>query len=144
MQRLSGKVAVVAGASKGIGKAVALAFAREGADVVVTARDTAALTTLVEQIRELGEEGLAVTAEVSRLTDIDRIATESLARFGHVDILVNSAGVIHQPIDLIDFDVDLWRQVIDVNLTGSAFLMRALLPSMIERGSGRIINLSSV
>jgi 3-oxoacyl-[acyl-carrier protein] reductase len=76
--------------------------------------------------------------------DIERVASETTAKFGRVDILVNNAGVIHPRIDLVDLDVALWRQVIDVNLTGAALLTRAVLPTMIRNKSGRIINIASI
>jgi 3-oxoacyl-[acyl-carrier protein] reductase len=144
MKKLENKVALVTGASKGIGKAIALAFGREGAHVVVTARNTAALAALVEQAQELGVEALAVTADLGLEADIQRLVVETLARFGRVDILVNNAAIIHPPLDLVDFEVALWRQVIEVNLTGAALLTRAVLPTMIQNRSGKIINLSSI
>jgi 3-oxoacyl-[acyl-carrier protein] reductase len=144
MKKLENKVALVTGASKGIGKAIALAFGQEGARLVVTARSTAALAGLAEQVRERGVEALAVTADMGLENDIQRLVAEALSHFGRVDILVNNAAVIHPPIDLVNFEVALWRQVIEVNLTGVALLTRAVLPSMIQNRSGKIINLSSI
>jgi NAD(P)-dependent dehydrogenase (short-subunit alcohol dehydrogenase family) len=144
MKRLENKVALITVASKGIGKAIALAFAREGAHGVVTARSEAALAALAAEARELGVEALAVTADLGLEADIRRIVAETLARFGRVDILVNNAAIIHPPIDLVDFEVALWRQVIEVNLTGVALLTQAVLPNMIQNRSGKIINLSSI
>lgn len=144
MGQLTNQTAIVTGASRGIGKAIALILGREGANVVATARTTAALTDLVEQLQPLGVEGLAVTADLSVDADIQRIADEALARFGRIDILVNNAAIIHPQIDLVDFDAALWRQVMDVNLTSAALLTKAVLPSMIERRAGKIINISSI
>lgn len=144
MKKLENKVAIVTGASKGIGKAIALAFGREGARVVVTARTTAAIEVVEEEIRQIGSEALAVTADLELETDIERITVETLARFGRVDILVNNAAIIHPPINLVDFEAGLWRQVIDVNLTGAALLIKAVLPGMIENRAGKIINISSI
>ena len=92
----------------------------------------------------MGVEALAVTADMGLETDIQQLAAEALAHFGRVDILVNNAAIIHPPIDLVDFEVTLWRQVIEVNLTGAALLIRAVLPNMIQNRSGKIINLSSI
>lgn len=98
MKKLENKVALVTGASKGIGKAIAVAFGREGAHVVVTARSAVALAALVEQVREMGVEALAVTADMGLETDIQRLVAETLAHFGRVDILVNNAAIIHPPL----------------------------------------------
>lgn len=144
MGQLTNQTAIVTGASRGIGKAIALTLGREGANVVATARTTEALTDLVEQLQSMGVEGLAVTADLSVDADIQRIADEALARFGRIDMLVNNAAIIHPQIDLVDFDAALWRQVMDVNLTGAALLTKAVLPTMIKRRAGKIINISSI
>jgi 3-oxoacyl-[acyl-carrier protein] reductase len=144
MRKLENKIAVVTGASKGIGQAIALAFGQAGAKVVVTARTAAALEALVEQLGQLETEALAITADLAIEADIQRIAGDALARFGRVDILVNNAAIIHPRIDLVDFEAELWRQVIDVNLTGAALLTKAVLPGMIKNRSGKIINISSI
>ncbi|MCZ6681341.1 MAG: SDR family NAD(P)-dependent oxidoreductase [Candidatus Poribacteria bacterium] len=144
MGKLENRIAIVTGASQGIGKAIALTFGREGAKVVATARTTAAIEDVVDQISEAGSEGLAVTADLSVEADIGRIADETLARFRRIDLLVNNAAIIHPRIDLVDLDADLWRRVIDVNLTGAALLTKAVLPSMIDNRFGKIINISSI
>ena len=122
MKKLENRVAIVTGASRGIGEAIALAFGREGAKVVATARTTQAIETLVVRLEAAGTEALTVTADLSIEADIRRICSETLARFGRIDILVNNAGIIHRRIDLVEFDTDLWRQVIDVNLIAPALL----------------------
>ena len=144
MKTLRNKTAIVTGASRGIGNAIALALGRAGARIVVTARTTEALEALVTRLMEMSSKALSVTADLSAEADIQRIMDDSLSRFGHVDILVNNAGIIHPRIDLVDFDFQLWRQVIDVNLISAALLMKAVLPSMIARRSGKIINISSI
>ena len=143
-KKLVNKTAVVTGASRGIGKAIALMLGREGANVVATARTTEAIADVVNQLQQMGSAGLAVTADLRMAADIQRIADDTLARFGRIDILVNNAAIIHPPIDLVDFDANLWRQVLDVNLTGAALLTKAVLPTMIKQGSGKIINISSI
>jgi 3-oxoacyl-[acyl-carrier protein] reductase len=112
--------------------------------VAATARTTAEIEAVAEQINQAGSEGLALTADLSLEADIQRIVDESLAHFGRIDILVNNAAIIHPRIDLVDFKSDLWRQVIDVNLTAVALLTKAVLPGMIENQSGKIINISSI
>jgi 3-oxoacyl-[acyl-carrier protein] reductase len=144
MKRLDGKIAIVTGASQGIGKAMALAFALEGANVVVTARTAQALDDLAGQIGHMGREALAVPADLRIDEDIAKIADGTLARFGRIDILVNNAAIIHPPLDLVELDAHLWRDVIEVNLTAAALLTKAVLPGMIENQSGKIINISSI
>ena len=144
MKQLANQVALVTGASKGIGKAIALAFAQAGAQAIVTARTTNVLEGLVNQIRASGGEALAVTADLSRPADIQDLAQVGLDHFGQIDILINNAAIIHPQIDLVDFEADLWRQVIDVNLTAAALLTKAVLPDMVRNRSGKIINISSI
>lgn len=144
MGQLAQKTAIVTGASRGIGKAIALTLGREGANVVATARTTTAIAGVVDELQQMGVAGLAVTADLGVDADVQRIADETLARFGRIDILVNNAAIIHPRIDLVDFDADLWRQVIDVNLTGAALLTKAVLPTMIANRGGKIINISSI
>lgn len=144
MSESENRVAIITGASKGIGKAIALAFGEAGMKVVATARTTAEIEAVAEQVNQAGSEALALTADLSLEADIQRIVGETLAHFGRIDILVNNAAIIHPHIDLVDFEADLWRQVIDVNLTAVALLTRAVLPGMIENQSGKIINISSI
>jgi 3-oxoacyl-[acyl-carrier protein] reductase len=144
LQRLSGKVALVTGASRGIGRAIAIAFAQAGAAVAITARSRANLEAVAAEARGCGSEALAVTADLGVPDDAARIAPAALERFGRIDILVNNAGIVHPRVALVDFDPGLWRQVIEVNLVAAAMLTRSVLPSMIANGSGKIINLSSI
>jgi 3-oxoacyl-[acyl-carrier protein] reductase len=144
MSSLAGRIAVVTGASRGIGRAIALAFAAEGASVVATARTTAELESLAAEARERGQVVVPVTADISVEAAIDRIVAAALDRFGHIDILVNNAALIPKSMDLVDYDIAVWREVIEINLTGPALLTRAVLPGMIERRSGKVINISSI
>lgn len=144
MDTLRQKTAIVTGASRGIGKAMALAFGQKGVQVVVTARTTSVLEAVAEEIRQTGSDVLAVTADLAVEADIERIAEAALTSFGRIDILVNNAAIIHPPIDLVAFEREMWQQVIDVNLTAPALLIRAVLPTMIEHRTGKIINISSI
>ena len=141
---LENKVAVITGASRGIGYSISLAFAREGAKVVATARNKEALDALIVRIEHLGSEAIAVPADLCLENDIQRIVDEALVRFGQINILVNNAAIIHHRIDLVEFDVKLWRQVLDVNLVAPALLTKAVLPSMMAHKYGKIINISSI
>ena len=144
MTKLKHKTAIVTGASRGIGKAIALAFGKQGANVVVTARTTQAINSVVDELQQMGVGALAVSADLAIEADIQRIAADTLARFGRIDLLVNNAAIIHPRIDLVDFDADLWREVLNVNLTSAALLIKAVLPNMIENRAGKIINISSI
>lgn len=143
MSRLADRVALITGGSRGFGRATALCFAREGADVVVDYRAAEAeAASVVEQIERMGRRAIAVRADVARPEDTAALADRAMRTFGRVDILVNNAGIM----DVTPFaaqDPATWTAMIDVNIYGTLTLTRALLPSMIKRGSGRIINLSS-
>jgi NAD(P)-dependent dehydrogenase (short-subunit alcohol dehydrogenase family) len=85
-----------------------------------------------------------VTADLENEKDIERITEETRNRFGHIDILVNNAGIIHPRVNLVDFDTEMWRQVVEVNLIAAALLTKAVLPTMIENEFGKVINISSI
>jgi len=144
MEKLKGQTAIVTGASRGIGKAIAVMFASEGANVVVTARTEYAIDDLAGRIVQSGRSALAVTADLSIDSDLQRIADETLVKYGRIDILVNNAGIIHPRINLVDFDFELWRKVVAVNLEAVALLTALCLPSMMERNYGKVINISSI
>ena len=144
MEKLKGQTAIVTGASRGIGKAIAVMFASEGANVVVTARTEHAIDDLAGRIVQSEGSALAVTADLSIDSDLQRIADETLANYGRIDILVNNAGIIHPRINLVDFDFELWRNVVAVNLEAVALLTALCLPSMMQRNYGKVINISSI
>ena len=144
MKPLEHKIALVTGSSRGIGRAIAVAYAAAGANVVVTARNSAELEAVAADIRAAGQECLVVRADLAAAADIQRIADAALQRFGRIDLLVNNAGIIHPVVNLVDFDPKMWREVIDVNLTAPALLMQAVLPGMIAQRSGKILNISSI
>ncbi len=143
-QALAGKVAVVTGASKGIGRAIALAMAGEGADLVVSARSTDLLEELAREVAFLERSCQVVTADMTNEAEVRRIAAQALSAYGRVDVLVNNAAAIYPRTSLVDFDFADWRMVIEVNLISVAALCHAVLPAMIERSAGKIINISSI
>jgi 3-oxoacyl-[acyl-carrier protein] reductase len=143
MSKLAGKVAVVTGAASGIGHGIAVAFAREGADVAVVdiaPQDTAA--GVLGDIVAHGREALFVRCDVSDEAAVGAMAGQVLGRFGRVDILVNNAGIFTQSL-LADMPVADWDRVVNVNLRGTFLCTRVLIGQMLERGSGRVINIAS-
>ena len=141
--RLAGKVAIVTGASRGIGRAVAERFAAEGASVVVNYTQGAAnANAVVAGIQAAGGTAIAVQADVSRSTDVVRLVEQTLDRFGRIDVLVNNAGVMVAKGVLETTEAD-WDVTIDVNLKGAYLCSKAVAPVMIRQGSGSIVNMSS-
>jgi 3-oxoacyl-[acyl-carrier protein] reductase len=142
--KLDGKVAVVTGASRGIGKAIAETFAREGADVVVNyVKSENEAKEVVKQIKAMGRRALAVKADVSKRADAQRMFNKILAEFGRVDILVNNAGIGTGGTTLDTPDED-WDRVIAVNLKGPFNCTQIAAKTMVEQKSGKIINISSI
>lgn len=141
--RLDGRVALVTGASGGIGRAIAAALARYGARVVVSARRRERLEETAADIRGRGGEAAALVADLARLDALDGVAAEAITVFGRVDIVVNAAGENpREPAEAVT--VDSWRRTLDIHLGAPFFLTRALIPDMRERGWGRVINLASL
>ncbi|MEE8422820.1 MAG: SDR family NAD(P)-dependent oxidoreductase [Dehalococcoidia bacterium] len=150
MGKLDGKVAVVTGASRGIGKAIAVMFAAEGAKVVAVARTLkegdhqleGSLETTVAEISDAGGESAAVAANISEEDDCMRVIEEAKAAFGSVDVLINNAALNYY-IPVVDYPASRWARAFAVNVHGPFILSKAVLPDMIERGSGAIVNISS-
>ena len=142
---LTGKLAVVTGGSRGLGREMVLAFARSGADVVIASRKVAACEQLAEQVRdETGRETLAVGCHVGRWADCDALADRVLERFGRVDVLVNNAGMSPIYPSLVEVTEDLWDKVLAVNLKGAFRLSARIGTHMAENDGGSIINVSSI
>jgi NAD(P)-dependent dehydrogenase (short-subunit alcohol dehydrogenase family) len=143
MQRLQDRVAVVTGGGRGIGKAIALAYAQEGADVAVIARSRAEITQTAAEIEALGRRGLAIEADVCDPAAVDRMVTSVSGAFGRVDILFNAAGTraVAPSEELATED---WRRVLDVNLTGSFLCSQRVGREMIKASYGKIIMVGSM
>ena len=141
--RLRDKVALITGGSRGIGRAVAVAFAREGANVaVVGVSDQQALTQVVHEIATLGKDPLALRADVSQKAEVERLVQQVLKRWGRIDILVNNAGIIH-PSKLEEIGEVQWSATLAVHLTGTFLCTQAVLPVMKAQGGGKIINVAA-
>jgi NAD(P)-dependent dehydrogenase (short-subunit alcohol dehydrogenase family) len=143
VSRLAGRVAVVTGAASGIGEAIALAFAREGADIVVADKvDETRAHKVLTGVAEYGRRSLFVRTDVADEASVTAMAETALAHFGKVDILVNNAGIFTEAL-LENMSVEEWDRVVNTNLRGTFLCTRALLGQMLERGDGRIINIAS-
>lgn len=140
---LTDKVAIVTGASRGIGRRTALALAEQGADLVVSARNLEPLQALVAEIEALGRKALAVSADAASSSAADTLVAAAVEAFGRIDILVNNAGITRDGLLLRMKDED-WDAVLDTNLKGAFVLIRAVAKLMSKQRSGRIINISSV
>ena len=143
-KQLEGQVAVVTGASRGIGRAIALALATAGAKVVVNyARSSTAAEDIVAQIAAEGGQALALQADVAQAEQVDALISGTLEAFGRIDILVNNAGITRDTL-LLRMKPEDWQAVIDLNLTGVFLCTRAVAKGMLKQRSGRIINIASV
>jgi 3-oxoacyl-[acyl-carrier protein] reductase len=143
---LDDKVALVTGASKGIGKAVALGLAAEGARVVVVARDAGLLDKVAAECRDRsGRDAVAVAADLSTLEEVERVAREAKNRLGRIDILVNNAGLYSalKKKNFMEIDTDEWDRVMAVNVKGLFLCVKAVYPAMKQQKKGKIINISS-
>ncbi|MCY4558413.1 MAG: SDR family NAD(P)-dependent oxidoreductase [Chloroflexi bacterium] len=140
--KLDGRVAVVTGAGRGIGRAIALAYAREGAKLALAARSEAELADAVGVVSELGAEAIAVPTDVTSQEDTERLANQVVERFGRIDVVVNNAGMSGPVGPLQGNDIADWVDTVSVNLTGTFLVCRAIIPVMLEQAGGKIINLS--
>jgi 3-oxoacyl-[acyl-carrier protein] reductase len=140
---LAGKVAIVTGASRGIGRAIALRFGAEGARIVANyERKSAEAAEVVDEIRGAGGEAVAIAADVSQKADVDRLVAQAMDAFGRIDILSNNAGIMVAK-GVLETSEEEWDRTIDVNLKGAYLCSKAVAPIMIEQQGGTIINMSS-
>jgi 3-oxoacyl-[acyl-carrier protein] reductase len=143
MNRLAGRIAVITGAASGIGQGIAIAFAAEGADVVIADRASeAAAAATIDAVRAHGREVLFIETDVSDEAQVQLMADAAITRFGRVDILVNNAGIFSESL-LEDMSTAEWDRVLNTNLRSVFLCARALIGPMLERGDGRIINIAS-
>ncbi|MHB0997712.1 MAG: SDR family oxidoreductase [Armatimonadota bacterium] len=140
---LEGKVTIITGAGRGIGRAVAIRFAKEGAKVVLVARSADQIESAAEEIRSAGGSAIAIPVDITVENQVVDMVARTEAELGPVDILINNAGAMILK-SIIDTSVDEWKNVIDTNLLGVFLCSRAVMPSMMERRTGRIINIGSM
>lgn len=140
---LDGRVVAITGAGRGIGRATALAAAASGAKVSLLARTEREIRAVAEHVSARGGEALALVADVSSPEDVERAVRETEEVLGPIDLLVNNAGIVARA-EVTELDLVTWDEVMDTNLKGVYLASRAVLPGMIERGRGRIVNVSSI
>ncbi|TSA85878.1 glucose 1-dehydrogenase [Deinococcus detaillensis] len=141
--RLDGKTAVVTGATRGIGRALARALAEAGANIVIVGRDEAAAREVEAELSELGTQTLVVMAEITERSEVERLLAATLERFGRADILVNNAGTcVHRPA--LDVTDDEWRQVMSVNVDALWITSQVFGRQMVAQGGGNIVNIGSI
>lgn len=140
---LSGKTAMVTGATRGLGEVAAMALAKAGADVAVCGRSEADLQRVSQAIRDLGRQSEGYTLVVTSKQSVEAGVAGILSRFGKIDILVNNAGINYR-VPLLEFPEDQWDNILATNLKGYLLMAQAVVPQMVERGYGKVINMSSI
>jgi NAD(P)-dependent dehydrogenase (short-subunit alcohol dehydrogenase family) len=142
---LHGKVAIITGGGTGLGRAMARALAEEGADVVVAARRAAPIEETANEVRSIGTRGLAISTDVTDSAQVNGMVDRAMDEMGRIDILINNAGIVRgeRPVDVWDITDEMWREGIDVNLTGAFYCSRALGKYFVERRQGKIINVGA-
>ena len=145
MGKLDGKNALVTGGSRGIGRGIALGFAREGANVAVNyRRDKAAAEECVKAINDLGRRAISLQADVADWPSVERMTEEAITAFGNLDIVVANSGVASRPQAVWDLDVEHWHRVIGVDLNGAFYTCKAAVKHMVDRKQGNLLLISSV
>ncbi len=141
--KLKDKLAIVTGGGSGIGRGIALAYAREGADIVVADQNIASAQETVAGVEAAGRRGLAVRTDVSSFDEVNAMVAIAHDAFGRIDVLVNVAGIMY-PVSLLDTTVEQWDRTLNVNLRGNFLCLQAAARIMVKQGRGKIINITSI
>ncbi|MGA3083447.1 MAG: glucose 1-dehydrogenase [Thermodesulfobacteriota bacterium] len=141
---LKGKIALITGASRGIGRVLALGIAQAGADVVIASRKLPDLEKVAEEIRKIGRKCMAIPAHMGRIEEINNLVKQVVDEFGKIDILVNNAATNPTMAQAMDIDDRAWDSIMNLNLKGLFFLSQAVAKIMKEKGGGKIINIASI
>jgi NAD(P)-dependent dehydrogenase (short-subunit alcohol dehydrogenase family) len=142
--KLEDQTAIVTGAGRGIGREIVLALAREGANILLAARDEAVLNDVAQQVRNMDRRAHVVKTDVSNEDQVNAMVDATIKEFGRIDILVNNAGVVGPTAPVADVTREQWDEVLAINLTGAFLCARAVIPHMLEHRSGSIINIASI
>ena len=138
MSKLKGKRALITGGSKGIGKGIAEAYLREGAEVVICGRNEESLKAAHEDLSEHGDVSF-ISADIADKDDVRRLASEIEEEWGMLDVLVNNASILGIKANIVDYPEDLWEEVIDINLNAQFFITKALIPLLVKSESGSVL-----
>lgn len=144
MGRLQDKVALITGAASGMGKAEALKFAEEGAKVVVADLNESGAAEVVKNIKDHGGEALAIKVDVTNASDLENMVNETINTFGQIDIVVNNAGIFDKYTNSLETTEEQWDLIFNINLKAIYRISNLVLPHMIERGKGNIVNIASI
>ncbi|MFJ7746817.1 SDR family NAD(P)-dependent oxidoreductase [Peribacillus sp. NPDC097295] len=144
MGLLEGKVVIITGAGSGMGRAQSILFIQEGAKVVLADLNLDSITKLSEELSPDGDRALAVKVNITDKNEVDNLVSQTIEKFGQIDIVCNTAGLFDNHVPLLETSEDLWDKVMSVNTKGLFYITKAVLPYMIEKGKGVFVNVASV
>jgi len=143
MEPLNGKVAIITGAGKGIGKAVAIAYAKQGMSVCCIARTLSDIVSTVNEIKESGGNAMAISCDVTNYENVKEVMQKAYERYGRIDLILVNAGTDTEKLPIDELDIAEWKRVMDVNLNGAFYTVKAAIPYLKRNGSGKIITIGS-
>ena len=143
MEPLNGKVAIITGAGKGIGKAVAIAYAKQGMSVCCIARTLSDIVSTVNEIKESGGNAMAISCDVTNYENVKEVMQKAYERYGGIDLVLVNAGTDTEKLPIDELDIAEWKRVMDVNLNGAFYTVKAAIPYLKRNGSGKIITIGS-